>query len=265
MDEKASGISAWSITGPRGYLCAGPLTAQVEIARPDAGLHAITVGACKLTAGLHSVHRIPDSIPGQQPAPWDKFRWPLPVAEAYVRGNDLVITYSANDEWPFSPQIYRQANSLVCVPSVIASVSLLVSVQTQLLDTWPRIGVRSTLPSQELLQVTSCDARLPQAEAISGESRTAGATAACCIVCRLGETPLSYIEIMQANDYCGVKVRQGAELCEEVEWELFSEFLEKGVIRRARLHSALLPRENDLEIAAACCHAVQQSSLPLTT
>jgi hypothetical protein len=50
-----------------------------------------------------------------------------------------------------------------------------------------------------------------------------------------------------------------------LEWRLFSEFLEKGVIRRARVHAAILPRQNDLEIAAACCAAIDRLELPLTT
>jgi hypothetical protein len=265
MDEKASGTSPWSINGAQAYLCAGPLSAELELARPDAGLHAISVCGHKLTAGLHCVHRIPDSIPGQEPVPWDKFPWPLPEADAYVRGNDLVITYSTNDEWPFSPQIYREANCLACVPTVLASMSLLVSVQTHLLDTWPRIGVRSGLACGEILRVTSSDGRFRRTEPISLGRRFAESTEACCIVYRLLGAPLSYIEIMLANDYCDVKVQKLGSVGGDVKWELFSEFLEKGVIRRARLHSAFVRRENDVEVAAACCEAVQRSDLPLTT
>ena len=49
------------------------------------------------------------------------------------------------------------------------------------------------------------------------------------------------------------------------EWRLFAEFLEKGVIRRARVHGAIVPRKNDIEIAAACCRAIDGLELPLTT
>jgi hypothetical protein len=49
------------------------------------------------------------------------------------------------------------------------------------------------------------------------------------------------------------------------EWRLFAEFLEKGVIRRARIHGAIVPRDNDVEIAAACCKAIDGLELPLTT
>jgi hypothetical protein len=69
---------------------------------------------------------------------------------------------------------------------------------------------------------------------------------------------------MPAGDFHDVRLRQtprGSAL----EWRLFGEFLEKGVIRRARLHAAVLPRENDIETAAACCAAIDSLELPLTT
>ena len=44
-----------------------------------------------------------------------------------------------------------------------------------------------------------------------------------------------------------------------------ADFLEKGVIRRARVHAAVLPRENDVELALECCRAIENRPLPLTT
>ena len=48
-------------------------------------------------------------------------------------------------------------------------------------------------------------------------------------------------------------------------WELFAEFLEKGVIRRARLQSLFVPRENDVQLVAECCQSIEKRPLPLTT
>ncbi len=48
------------------------------------------------------------------------------------------------------------------------------------------------------------------------------------------------------------------------QWELFAEFLEKGVIRRARLQSLFVPRENDVQLVAECCQAIEHRPLPLT-
>jgi hypothetical protein len=41
--------------------------------------------------------------------------------------------------------------------------------------------------------------------------------------------------------------------------------LEKGVIRRARLQSLFVPRENDVQLVAECCRAIESRPLPLTT
>jgi hypothetical protein len=48
-------------------------------------------------------------------------------------------------------------------------------------------------------------------------------------------------------------------------WELFAEFLEKGVIRRTRMQAVFLPRVNDLQIARDCCQMMSIRPLPLTT
>jgi hypothetical protein len=48
-------------------------------------------------------------------------------------------------------------------------------------------------------------------------------------------------------------------------WRLFGSFLEKGVIRRARLRADLLPREHDVAMATRCLAAFRDSAIPLTT
>src|SRR4051794_6716645 len=65
--------------------------------------------------------------------------WPLRAADVYIRGDDLVASYEPAADWPFSPQLYWQSGPLRQLDGVCASLSLLVSVQTQLLDTFPRI------------------------------------------------------------------------------------------------------------------------------
>jgi hypothetical protein len=265
MDEKAHGDSPWSIDGSRAQLSTGQLSAELDMARPHAGLNSISLGGRKLSAELLCVHRIADTIPGHAPAASDNTGWPLSVADAYVRGSDLVVAYAANSDWPFAPQVYWHAGVLDSVADVLGSISLLVSVQTHLLDTWPRIGIRSQMACDELLQVTAGGGRPRRAEIIEGNHTFSPATTPRCIVYRLKDVPVSYVEIMPANDYRDVKVQQDAKHGGCVDWELFSEFLEKGVIRRARLHSALVPRENDVEIAAACCDAIERCALPLTT
>jgi hypothetical protein len=85
----------------------------------------------------------------------------------------------------------------------------------------------------------------------------------CCVLARFRDVPLSYVEIMPAGDFQAVRASSGAD-GSTLEWRLFAEFLEKGVIRRARLHAAIVPRESDINVAAACCAAIDKLELPLT-
>ena len=82
---------------------------------------------------------------------------------------------------------------------------------------------------------------------------------------RLQHGDFSYVEIACATDNRGIDFRPTPDGKLRAEWQLFADFLEKGVIRRAHVHGALLPRENDIELALECCRAIEQSPLPLTT
>jgi hypothetical protein len=175
-----------------------------------------------------------------------------------------VGTYQATDDWPFSPQLYWRANSLRTVNGVLASLSLLVSVQTHLLDTIPQIAVASQLPCDETLLVSVSGSAQPSAAQFDPLQTSLSANDDCCVVSRLRDVPLSYVEIMPAGDFHAATL-QGETNENAFEWRLFAEFLEKGVIRRARVHAAIVPRENDIEVAAACCAAIDGLELPLTT
>jgi hypothetical protein len=81
---------------------------------------------------------------------------------------------------------------------------------------------------------------------------------------RLPGGELSYAEIVPASDFRRLRVERfdhsiGAQ------WEMFSEFLEKGVIRRARLQAMFVPRADDVQIVAESCQSIALRPLPLTT
>jgi hypothetical protein len=244
----------WSLHNHAAQLNCGSLSGRIDAARPNAGLHGVRLSGSPAIDVLR-VYRA-DDAGGQS--------WPLPIAESYVRGTDLVASYQPASHWPFSPQLYWRANSLHAVDGVLSSISLLVSVQTHLLDTIPQIGVASTLPCDEFLLVTSEGTARPRSERIDPSQPLQSASRDCCVVARFRDAPLSYAEIMPAGDFQAVRAGSGAN-GSTLEWRLFAEFLEKGVIRRARLHAAMLQRENDIDIAAACCAAIDKLELPLTT
>lgn len=244
----------WSSRDDTAELIGGLLAGRIDTARPNAGLQCLALHHEKQPVGVLCIYRADVA---------NEKSWPLPVAESYVRGNDLIVSYQPSDDWPFSPQLYWRANSLAEVAGVLASMSLLVSVQTHLLDTAPQIAVTSALKCDELLLV-SLDRRSEPVVHEIEPSKPITAAGDCCVVFRLREAPLSYIEIMPSGDFHDVRVRETPR-GPALEWRLFAEFLEKGVIRRARLHAAVVARENDIENAAACCAAIHRLELPLTT
>jgi hypothetical protein len=251
--------SAWTLHGNVGELHRGrgALSARVDVARPDLGLQQAQVNGRDLPGHLLAIRRrIETSSRAAEPA------WPLPLADAYVRGDDLVAAYEPVEDWPYSPQLYWSAAPLEGIDDLLSSLSLLISVETHLLDTWPRISLGSQLACQELLYV---DPNAGTIEPIEPDQTIRPSTSACCVLHRLTDSPFSYVEIVPATDFRELAVQQvaGGEFL--AEWHLFADFLEKGVIRKARLQSAFLPRESDVRHALACCEEAARSPLPLTT
>jgi hypothetical protein len=254
MRNAANDQAVWTLRGNVADLSCGILSGRIDASRPNSGLHDVALDGARRSASLLSVYR--SDITNEK-------SWPLPLAESYVRGNDLVASYQATDSWPFSPQLYWRSNSLRAVDGVLASASLLVSVQTHLLDTVPQIAVASHVPWDEVLSVSVSGAKAAAVQIDSSQMKSA-ASEDCCVLMRSKDVPLSYLEMMPAGDFhAAALLPQGNE--KAFEWRLFAEFLEKGVIRRARVHVAIVPRDNDVEIAAACCKAIDRLELPLTT
>jgi hypothetical protein len=139
-------------------------------------------------------------------------------------------------------------------------------VQTHLLETWPRISIESLLRSEEVLVVSPGSNHGPTSRSLSqGDHMFYPSASMGCVVQRVAGSEFSYVEIMPASDYRALRINWGADGACRTEWLLFADFLEKGVIWRARLQSLLVPRENDIEQAVAYCRADDERPLPLTT
>lgn len=255
MNHATAQPGSWALEGTGGTLRGSTLAGSVDVAHPDLGLRDLKLNESHLTAHLLRVQRENDGANA----------WPLSVAEAYVRGADLVASYQPSPDWPYSPQIYWRTNTFDSLDGILGSLSLLVSVQTHLLDTHPKIVVISQLAAKEVLHVTADHRQSPEAHTIARDSTLQPATGVFCLLRRLTDFPISYAEFMPASDFQSLRMQSDDAGNSNAQWTLFAEFLEKGVIRRARLHSAFLSRENDLHVAAACCDAIGRDSLPLTT
>ena len=265
MADSKSDSRVWEFVPPIARLRRAPWHAQVDVSRPQLGLHQLRLDEFAIDGQLAGV--VPSGVTA----------WPAKVVDTYVRGHDLVATYEPTADWPYAPQLYWRAERLDTGQGVVTSVSLLVSVQTNLLDTHPRIEVASSLPADEVLRVAIADGEAAHVEALLGGERTIHPRAdVCCVLRRLPGGRLSYAEFMPASDFRRLTVdlqpRPSARPnhtpsggdC-HTRWELFAEFLEKGVIRRVRLQLAVLDRAGDIELAAECCRTMKRRPLPLTT
>jgi hypothetical protein len=290
MDDAAGIEPIWSLQSTLADLHCSALTGRVEAAHPDWGLRKVTIDhfpvegtvlkscfrtlllpqqkSSNLTSGIPTAfpRAIRSDDAPKEPAEGDGGTndWPLPVADVYVRGNDLVANYRPTDGWPYAPQLYWQANTLSSVEGVRAALSLLVSVQTDLLDSWPNISVVSKLSSSEQLRIMIGEGEQASVAPIERDERLSPNGATLCLLQRLTGAPISYAEIVSSADYCFANFAHNGMGNASIEWALFADFLEKGVIRRARVHAAFLPRECDVDLAIECCAAIEQSPLPLT-
>jgi hypothetical protein len=148
----------------------------------------------------------------------------------------------------------------------LGSLSVLVSLQTHLLDTWPRLSIDSLLEAEEAFFLTGCAGAFGNVKSIGrGEHRFQPTAQSCCVLRRLVGLPVSYAEIMPASDFRELTVRYISDGACQTSWELFADFLEKGVIRRARIRSVFLPQMDDVANAESLCREINEQRLPLTT
>jgi hypothetical protein len=251
---------AWKFDKPLATLQLGAFSARVDVSSPQFGLHNLHVESKSLEGCLLRVEC-------EAPSTNARSHWPVNVVDVYVRGDDLVATFEASTFWPFAPQVYWRANTFRSIEGVLASVAVEVSLSTHLLDTQPEVDAVTRLAAEQVLQVvplSGTSARtipLP----VGNASRWSPSEEASCILWRLPGGRLSYAEMVPASDFRTAVLRRTLHGDFEGRWKLIAEFLEKGVIRRMRAYAALLPRENDVELAAECCRTVAARPLPLTT
>jgi hypothetical protein len=261
----ASANSPWNLVGSIAQLSCGVVRATLNVARPQFGLHQKTFDHGRESCLVFMLRRAGElDWIGRSDEDRDKELWPLSVADAYVRGSDLVASYSPASEWPYAPQVYWSANTLESIEGVVGSISQLVSVQTHLLDTHPKIDLLSQLPSSEYLLISLGDHEA-EFEPIEGDRTLRSVGGTTCVLWRMLSAPFSYIEIVESTDFNELSCGPTGDGRLLANWRLFAEFLEKGVIRKARVHAAFIERENDCEVALECCRAIERSPLPLTT
>jgi hypothetical protein len=233
----------WAFETPIAELRCGGLRGRVNVREPQLGVHDLHFDGLPLDGALLAVSRVRDDGSEDE----EGLGWPVETADVYVREGDLIATYRPAASWPFTSQVYWSGPSRE-MPSGASELSLVVSVQTDLLDTRPEIRVTTRLPAVEVMELPHDDGRHAQA-----------------LLWRLVDRDWSYLEYVPRSDSGEVTIDADGAGRMTCEWRLLGEFLEKGVIRRARVSAAMLPREGDEKLAAECCRVFANRPLPLTT
>ena len=162
----------------------------------------------------------------------------LQLAEAFVRDEDFVARFLPGDAFPFHLELYWSCQALPDAAGHV--VSHLVSVRTDLLDTHPEIALTTTFLNS--IQ--------------EGQEHDFGLS----VSTELNATH-QLVEFAPRED-CPELALEGGN---KIERHLFSHFLEKGVIRRARLFALLIPKSLGEANEQALCQELLTADLPLTT
>jgi hypothetical protein len=257
-NDESKNFENWALDEHVGRLRSRQLQAEIDLTRPDRGIHAVHLKGRRLPGSRLRLSCGDDRTSQSAPV------WSAQLTDAYVRGHDLVVSYSGTDAWPYSPTVYWSADSISPNGADCDSLSLLVSIQTDLLDTQPRLDVCSSLPADEVQMVSVVDDDLLVDSHGEGVQAIDPRATACGLIWRLPGESVSYVEIMPTADFRRFSIDRDSDSIGSC-WELFGEFLEKGVIRRARLQSLFVPREDDVQLAAEACQSIERRPLPLTT
>ena len=259
MSRDSDHPELWNWQPPIGVLQCGPLAGRVDVARPQRGLHQLQLAGQSLGGQLLGVtwEGVPDDRPSQ-------------VADAYLRAGDLVAAYQPQADWPYAPRIYWRTEPPRSDDAALASLVLWVSVETDRLNTHPTARVESALAADELLGLNLTDDTDVSVQPLAEREQCSRVSVdSACLLWRLPGGRVSCAQFARTGDAQQLRVRpqssDGNALSRFVcQWELFADFLEKGVIRRACLQSVLVPREDDVARATACWRAFQSRPLPLT-
>lgn len=240
-----STIPSWALAHAHATATAGRLSLTLDLANPQQPL------------------RMYDQSTGLQwqaiaftPHPSHRFE----IEEAYVRGNDLIVRYrqSADDVFAFQLN-YR----LLIDSSDILGIELWISIQTDHLDTTPWLELSSELAGanwQSLRhdELMTSKSGLPEPESIQPGEAQVAALAACP-----SNAPSTCVWLIEPRDQVQFQLTSDLNASEQ-HAKLFGAFMEKGVIRRARLRLMLIGNAFNPQQVKELYQDFANSPLPLT-
>ncbi|HEV3345019.1 MAG TPA: hypothetical protein VG125_31875 [Pirellulales bacterium] len=222
------GDVAWELHGDRAALLCDGLHAVVDVRQPARGLHDLSLDQRRFADCQFLGVAIDAEIPAA-------------LADSYTRGGDLIVRYAQTGARPFGVGVYWRAGVASVGSLLLPRVDLVVSVETNLLDSRPELEAQTWLamPAEASRPANGCLARFPQ----------------------LG---LSYLELAHPGDALApLFTRVGAAV--RLTTRLFGQPLERGVILRSRLRGVFAPLSASESLAADALAQFAAAAPPLTT
>ncbi len=141
-------------------------------------------------------------------------------------------------------------------------LDLLVSVQTSLPDSHPRLTIRSTLPCERIWRLLR-----PEAAEYAPAETAFGDDAPSCFFARLATPAAGYAQMVHPSDAGGdtIDIHRDPSPAVRLGHRLFVRPLEKGVILRSRVRSVFFVERDVEAIAAECYREFAAGEPPMTT
>jgi hypothetical protein len=211
--------ATWTFNGRRAELTCGALKGVIDVTAPRGGIAGLAFNDAAVNGALLSV-----DIDGE-------------ASDAYVRCEDLVVTYRETPERPFSVQMYWSATAGQGGELILDGT---VSIQTRAWEAYPRVTVTSTLTGAEVVPGVEDGVALLRPRGVDW----------------------TYAETALPEDFSPVAAASQAGGANA--WTFADQFMERGVIRRRRVRGAFVPRDGDLAAARRLTATLRTEHPPLT-
>ena len=201
----------------------------------------------------------------------------LPVADAYTRLNDLIVTFAEQSPETFTSQIYWRYLDGDNSQGLLGGIDLIVSAQTSLLDARPEVATRSEIGAAEawrLVDVPTAGFELignkeNKENSENSENREVEycftpQEGAGCFLFRPKDEAFSYIEMVHPVDFSHSTLTVSEQRRLDLKHVVIDRWMEKGVIVRARLRGAVVQREDDTQSAGKIYRDFCNAKIPLT-
>lgn len=235
----------WQLIDSLAQVHVGGLRARVDLKSPYMGLHTLAWNDQLIDGKLLGI-----AIDGGSASNVLQ----TTNMEQYVRGSDLVANYPQFDVQKFTLHVYWRVNDS---ERAIATVDAIVSIQTSLLECYPKVRLTTSLGQFQDWQTVDASDLACETDEVDPDSNIGG------MLVRAADEAWSYFEMTHPADLgeCRMAESDGGIT---IERELGGEFQEKGVIRRLRVRAAFLPRNNDVETARRLMREFCLAPPPLT-